>query len=266
MGLGTKEGTDKKPGIFEKQYYSRLSFRDYQHNSNKVLNFSYKNGMMIISIDKAKEGGFEYETIVDSWITVTKAKLLLEAIEAFKAEKEHSMDKGYGISTGMGDVQRAFIIHGNSLGKPAITIGKYDGAKGNWIIKDTFEFNDNDFHFFLNWSDISANGAAPIYDNGIEFNMMETAIRNFANSMDGAAAYATADMLKFDFRGVLNKMDPIYDKLGIERQFKSRSSNNNGNFFGNNGGSSEHKSLEDVMGKGRFSNASSGNGFEDDED
>lgn len=267
MGLGDIRGTEKKSsGIYERNYSSRLAFRDYQHNSGKMMNFNYKSGMLIISIDKIKEGGFETETIVDSWITVTKAKLLLEAIEAFKNEKTHTPDAGYGISTGMGETQRAFIIHGTADGKPAVTIGKYNGSNGSWIIKDTFEFNDSDFHFFLNWTDISKNGAAPIYDNSIEFDMLENTVRNFANSMDGAAAYAAVDMLKVDFRAVLNKMDPIYDKLGIERFSKSRTSNNNGNFFGNNGGSSEHKSIEDVMGNNRFGRAdSSGDSFDDED-
>lgn len=267
MALGDVKGSnDKKNTIFERQYFSRLSFRDYQHNSNKMLNISYKNGMMIISIDKAKEGGFEYETIVDSWITVTKAKLLVEAFEAFKNEKTHTQEGGYGISTGMGDVQRAFIIHGNSLGKPAITIGKFNGSDGSWVAKETFEFNDNNFHFFLNWNNINKNGADPIYDCDIEFEMLENAIKNFANYMDGAIAYSTADMLKIDLRGILRKMDPIYDKLGIERFNGTRNSNNTGNFFGNGGGSSEHKSIDDVMNKGGRFGGKSGDSFDDEED
>ncbi len=258
MALGdfrTNNDSKKENSSYDKEYFSRLIIRDYQHNSGKALNFKYKKGMMIISIDKVKEGGFETEVIVDSWITITKAKLLVNAIEAFKNEKTHSLSSGYGISSGMGEVQRAFILHGNANGDPAVTIGKYDGQTGEWLAKETFEFNVNDFHFYLNWSDKDANKATPIYNNGIEFEMLENAVRNFANSMDGAVAYSVADMLKGDFRGVLNKLNPVYDKLGIERTMGSRSSNNVGNFFG--GGSSEHKSLDDVMSKRQFSSGSS---------
>jgi hypothetical protein len=68
--------------------------------------------------------------------------------------------------------------------------------------------------------------------------------------MDGAYAYATADLMKFDIRGIYTKMDPIYDKLGIERKFGNRGGNSTGSFFSNNNqrnfGSSEHRSLDDI--------------------
>lgn len=265
MALGDFKGSNEKKGnnngVYEKQYFSRVNFRDYQHNSGKVLNISYKSGMMVVSIDRPKEGGFEFETLVDSWITVTKAKLLINAIEAFKNEKTHTINSGYGISTGMNEVQRAFIIHGNANGSPAITIGKYNGQTGEWVVKETFEFNDDNFHFYLNWTNKDSNKADRIYNNSIEFDMLENAIRNFANSMDGAAAYATTDMLRFDFRAILNKMDPVYDKLGIERNLRSRTSNNVGNFFA--GGNSEHKNLDDVMPKRQFTSGDIGLDDED---
>jgi len=261
MGLGDFKGSNDKSnngnGIYERKYSSRLTIRGYQpQNSGKQLNFSYKSGMLVISIERIKEGGFEPEVIADSYITVTKAKLLVDAIETFKKEKTHSLTAGYGISTGMSEIQRALILHGSSNGTPAITIGKYNGQTGEWVAKDTFEFNDQDFHFFLNWTDKDSNKATPIYNNNVEFDLFENTIRNFANTMDGAAAYAAVDMLKIDFKAVLNKLNPVYDKLGIERNLTSRTSNNVGNFFGA-GGSSEHKSLDDVMPKRQFNDSSS---------
>ena len=60
--------------------------------------------------------------------------------------------------------------------------------------------------------------------------------------------HSTVDMMKYDMRGILNKINPIYDKLGIERQFSGRN-NSTGSFFGNNQrnfGTSEHRSLDDI--------------------
>ena len=57
MSLGdTRTATNEKKTFYEKQYNSRISFRDYQHNTGKVMNFYYKNGMLVIAIDKAKDG------------------------------------------------------------------------------------------------------------------------------------------------------------------------------------------------------------------
>ena len=254
MSLGdSRTATNEKKTFYEKQYNSRFSFRDYQHNTNKVLNFSYKNGMLIIAIEKIRDGGFEYETLVDAWITPAKAKLLAQAIKAFREEKKHSPSVGYGISSGMGETQRAFILHGDSDGNPVVTIGKFNGNTGDWIVTEDFQFNNQDFHCYLNWSNIKDNTTAEKrYDNSLEFDMLEQVVNNFANAMDGAFAYSAADLMKFDIRGIYTKMDPIYDKLGIERKFSGGANRSIGNFFGNNNnnqrnfGSSEHRSLDDI--------------------
>ena len=116
-----------------------------------------------------------------------------------------------------------------------------------------FKFNNNDFHFFLNWADFKDNSSASkICYNSIEFEQLEQIVANFANNMDGAIAYSTVDMMKYDMRGILNKINPIYDKLGIERQFSNRGGNSTGSFFGNNQrnfGTSEHRSLDDIAGR-----------------
>ena len=260
MSLGdSRSSAENKNKIYEKQYSSRFSVRDYQHNTNKVLNYSYKNGMLIISIDKIKDGGFEYETIVDAWITPTKAKLLLQAIKDFKEAKKLPANAGFGIASGMGETQRAFILRSDENGNPMVTIGKFNGNNGEWIVVEDFRFNNDNFHFYLNWEDYKNNGSASsTYYNNIEFEQLEQIVSNFANNMDGAIAYSTVDMLKFDFRGILNKINPIYDKLGIERQFSGRTTST-GSFFGGsnqrNFGTSESKSLDEISSR-----------FEDDDD
>jgi hypothetical protein len=241
-------GSGDSNKIYEKTYNSRLVTRDYQHEvgskTPKLLNYKFKSGMLIISIDRVKEGGFESETIVDSWITMSKATLLLDAIEAYKKDP-----KGYyGIASGMSTTQRALIVHSDEDGKPAVTIGKFDGTNGQWQAKETFRFNNNDFHFYLSWKDPEDNSSAKkLYNNDLEFDQFVKIVQDFASNMNGVVAYSVADMLKADFRGVLNKMNPIYDKLGIERNFSSR--NNTGSFFGSNNfgnGGASRKSFGDI--------------------
>jgi hypothetical protein len=55
-------------------------------------------------------------------------------------------------------------------------------------------------------------------------------VKDFARSMSGAYAYSVLDLGRFDIAGIKGKMDPIYDKLGIEK----RSFNNNRSYGENN--------------------------------
>ena len=252
-GFGSSSGEGKQ--LYEKTYYSRISIRDYTRNSGRSLNISYRSGMMIITIDEPKQGSFEKEPIADVYLTSTKAKLFLKAIEAYEAENKHSDKGAYGIATGMGDVQRAIMIHSGSDGSPAITIGKFDGSSGKWIKQETYEFNTEEFAQFITWKDKSDNGSTTLTSvPNVEYDFLKQALANFVANADGAIAYTVADMTRYDYRGILNKMNPIYNKLGIEIGFNggSNSNNNRGSFFGNNSnsgrsfGTSEHKSIDDL--------------------
>ena len=87
-----------------------------------------------------------------------------------------------------------------------------------------------------------------VFDDELELNQIIYLLSDFGRYMNGAAAYAQADLTRYDLGRVLGKMDPIYDKLGIERLnkssgFKSRGTNN----FLNNSGTSESKSYESIQ-------------------
>ena len=252
-GFGGNNGGDSNK-LYEKTYYSRISIRDYTRNTGRSLNISYRSGMMIIAIDEPKQGSFEKEPVVDVFLTTTKAKLFLKAIEAYEAENKHSDKGAYGVATGMGDVQRAIMIHSGVDGTPAITIGKFDGGTGNWIKQETYEFNTEEYAQFITWKDKTDNGSTSLTNvPNVEFDFLKQALTNFVANADGAIAYSVADMTRYDYRGILNKMNPIYNKLGIEIGYNGGGNNNNrGSFFGNNNasgrtfGTTEHKSLDDL--------------------
>ena len=250
-GFGNNNGGDSNK-LYEKTYYSRISIRDYTRNSGRSMNISYRSGMMIIAIDEPRQGSFEKEPIVDVFLTSTKAKLFLKAIEAYETEKSHSDKGAYGVATGMGDVQRAIMIHAGVDGSPAITIGKFDGTSGTWIKQETYEFNTEEYAQYITWKDKTDNGSTTLTNvPNIEFEFLKQALINFVNNADGATAYSVADMTRYDYRGILNKMNPIYNKLGIEINTFSGSSNNRGSFFNNSGssrtfGTSTSKTLDDL--------------------
>lgn len=252
MALGdNKNGKNK---IFENQYYSRIGFREYENNNmkDKRLGISYKSGMMILEISKAKEGGFEYEPLVSVYITPTKAKIFAYQIDEFKKELENGLSdssKGFGINTGMGETQTVALVHINSNNDKVLTICKVD-SNGNITNSEDFTFNSN-FHYGIEFNDYKKMDFNKVMYNDIEFEQLEEAINSFAINSNGAIAYSVADLTRYDYRAIMNKMNPIYDALGIERNNGGNSRNNSGGGFFNSGnnnnrGTSNHKSYDEM--------------------
>ena len=254
LGDGRSNGNNKNK-LYENQYYSRIGFKDYTNNTGKRLGFSYKSGMLLIDISKEKDGGFDYDTLITIYITPTKAKILLHLIEEFKTSRNYddNMDPnmGFGINTGMGEIQTILAVHVDENNRTVITIGKID-AEGKYTQKEDFILNENNFHYGIKWTNIDNMECDKQYYNNTEFDQFERILEDFANASNGAYAYSHADITRYDLRSVLNKMNPIYDALGIERRDgNNNSSRSSGSgFFNNNrssnGGTSQHKSYDDL--------------------
>ena len=237
MALGdlrSNNNNGKSGKLYENTYYSRLSFK----NSDGLrLGFSFRSGMIIAEIAKEKEG-FQYESLVSCFITPTKAKILYEQIALFVnqvSEKTYKDGSAFGINSGMGEVSSVFLIH--MFDKvPAITIGKVNGD-GSYVQKVTFKFNTN-YHYGINLKDFdSMTTCTKEYYEDTELNQLRRLLLDFADSMNGATAYSVLDLGRYDFKGLSNKLNPIYDKLGIERQNPSGGGSSDNNFFsGSNGG------------------------------
>lgn len=88
------------------------------------------------------------------------------------------------------------------------------------------------------------------YD-GIELAQFEQTIKSFADNSNGTIGYSVLDLGRYDYKGLSNKLNPIYDKLGIERQNSGPRQSENNFFSGSNGGfnrgTSTNTSLDDVM-------------------
>lgn len=245
MALGDLRNNNNSSGngkskFYENTYYSRLSF----NNSDDLrLGFSFKSGMIVAEIAKKKEG-FQYEALVSCFITPTKAKILFEQMQNFKSQIDSNIYKdgsAFGINSGMGEVSSVFLIH--MFDKvPAITIGKIN-SDGNYVQKVTFKFNTN-YHYGINLTDFDSMATcSKEFYNNTEFDQIMEFLSAFSNSMNGAIAYSVLDLGRYDFRGLSNKLNPIYDKLGIERMSSNGGGNSDNNFFsGSNGGMNRGKS------------------------
>lgn len=232
-------------GLYENTYYSRLRFK----NDNLALNVSFRAGLLILEISEVKEG-FKYEALETIHISPTKAKLFAEEISKFKkyyAEGNIVEGRAFGVNAGMNEKVSYIAIHANEDKDILITIGKIDG-QGNILEQATTALN-RDYHFALEWNDVRNMDVEKVYNDVIELDQLYEIVLDFSRHMNGVMAYSVADLTRYDNARILSKMDPIYDKLGIER----RSSNGNssygtGNSFLENSGrvSSRSTTIDDM--------------------
>lgn len=217
-------GNSNNNKLFENTYYSRLRMRSSE--TKLALTPTFNSGLLKLEISEIKEG-FKYEKVISISLSPTKARLLAAEIEKFKAyyiEGNIIPGKAYGVNAGMNDKVTYIGFHATTERHILVTIGKFDG-NGNIVEATTIPLNV-DYHFALEWSDINNMDINKVYNDTLELDQLHDLLEDFGRHMNGAIAYSVADLTRYDNARILGKMDPIYDKLGIER----KSSNGNGNY------------------------------------
>ena len=231
--------------LFENTYYSRIKMR--KDGADKALTFEFRSGLLVMKIMQIEgQYGFAKDPVESISISPTKALILSNELDKFiKYLESGKIDekKGFGINGGMGEKISYVAFHAKKDKTILITIGKFDG-EGNIVQSDTVELN-KEYHYGLEWNDVSTMDIERSFNDTVEIQQIVTMIRDFARFMNGAAAYSQADLVRYDTARILKKMDPIYEKLGIERI----SYNNQGinNFLSNSSVKSESKSLDDLI-------------------
>lgn len=232
-----------KNKIFENTYYSRLRVKN--DDAKLALGYSYRSGLLIMEISEIKQG-FQYEALETIYISPTKALLLSKEIKKFKtylAENNIEENKAFGVTTGMGEKVSYIGFHADKSGKIYITIGKIDGS-GNITNSATIPLN-NEYHYAIEWNNIEAMDLEKVYYDNTELDQIDLMLTDFARAMSGAFAYSVADLSRFDVAGIKAKMDPIYDKLGIEKRSYGNRSYGENNFLTNAKSSSSNSTTFD---------------------
>ena len=128
-----------------------------------------------------------------------------------------------------------------------ITIGKING-EGSITNAVTIPLNV-EYNYALEWDDIESMKLTKAYYDSIELDQIMQLFDDFSKSMNGAYAYSVLDLGRYEIAGIKNKMDPIYEKLGIERRSNfNRSSYGKENSFLVNAGksTSNSTSIDDI--------------------
>lgn len=252
MAIGGTYNSDNNNGsgrkqMYENTYYSRIRVKN--DDAKLALGFSYRSGLLIAEISEIKQG-FQYEPLESIYISPTKALLLTKEIKKFKAylaEGKIKDNKAFGVTTGMGEKVSYIGFHADKDSKIYITIGKIDGS-GNITNSATIPLN-NEYHYAVEWNNIEAMDLEKVFYDTTELDQFENMLIDFSRYMSGALAYSVVDLARYDIAGIKSKMDPIYDKLGIEkRSFNGGNRNYGGenNFLTNAKSTSNTTSFDDI--------------------
>ena len=235
IGNGYNSESTGKKQLYENTYYSR--FRVKNDEAKLSLGYSFRSGNLIMEISEIKEG-FQFEAIENIFISPTKALLLSREIKRFKEyianEKKIDVNKAFGVTSGFGEKVSYIGFHADEDKRVLVTIGKIDGS-GNITNSVTIPFN-KEYNYAVEWNNIESMDLLKTYHDNVELDQVCMLLDDFARSMSGAIAYSFADLTRYDHKSILSKLDPIYDKLGIERKnYSSNRTFGSNNFLDNAG-------------------------------
>ena len=240
-GGNNNGGTNK---LYDSTFYSRLRFR----GTDNSISVSYRSGLMCLEMYSVEANTYKVTPICNIFLSPMKAAMLVQEMKTFKEYLQRDNVKenvAFGVNAGMGEKVSYIGFHTNKEKDIIITIGKFDD-KVQIIESHDFMFLTQ-YNYSLEWKDITKMEIEKVYHDGLEFEMLYNTILDFSRNMSGAAGYATLDLNRYEQARILRKMDPIYDKLGIDRKFGN---NNNGggtnNFLNNASTSSRTTSIDEV--------------------
>jgi len=236
-------GGDQKK-LFEQTYYSRLRFKNETESNS--LNISYNAGLLKIGIDQMLDG-FKYDNKITISLSPTKSRILVEqlaALEEYIAAGKINDNVAFGVNAGMKEKVTFIAFHVNPEDNGIIiTIGTFDNA-GKII--DRYDYRcRTQYHYGLTWSNLDSNKLDKTFYDNTEYESIKSTIVDFARFMNGAAAYSVADLTRYDSARILNKMNPIYDALHIER-YNGGGKSFQQNSFLNNSGASSGRSIDQI--------------------
>lgn len=229
--FNNENGSNKKSEVSYK-YFSRIKLSGA--DGSKSLSFGFNSGLLNIKISEYNGGWNDLEIF---YLSPTKARLFAQEIEKFiEYYKKGDIKNGvaFGVNGGMGDKVSYIGIHADTDKNIYITIGKFDD-EGNIIEANSVQLNTDDYHYALEWTDIDMMKVNKSYDNLLEVYQILDMVKDFGRFMTGSLGYAVADLARYNIYSVLSKMDPIYEKLGIERRSDYYNKNANNNFLNNIG-------------------------------
>jgi hypothetical protein len=250
MPMGDAMGGTQRRSSNDTTYYSRFNLKN---GNNQSLGVTFWAGLLQISIDTRNPEDMysRFEPVIKINLSSMKARLLEREIDAFieyiKTAKTIDEKKAFGVNAGLGEKVTFIALHANKDQIPIITIGKFDES-GTITETHDMVLSDKEFHYSLNWSDLSSNKLDKNFHSDAELMQLRDLVSNFAHNMDGAIAYSVADIMRYDIKREHNKLDQMMNKMGIEVWNGGGGSYNKGNsFLDNVKPASTTHSIDDIL-------------------
>lgn len=243
---------------------TRSSYRFYNANSsieNSVMGFSFWNSLLKITINEVivKEGSankVDTDNHIDMYLSPSKAKLFLQAIQMYKSNPDAYMN--LGVNTNRGAI---FIANGRNMygrGGTCIVINLINNETGEIESEAIYEFNTKDVYIITDYQGGTNFRKDTSYANILELDMFENLLIQFINAYTNAVASSIIECNKYNDNRQFSFIKDVREKLGISKSDGSSSRNyNRSNWFNNNGNTSstvsdnsskhESSSYDDVL-------------------
>jgi hypothetical protein len=223
MALGDQSNYTERSKVFDPNCYSRMRIKNRQ---GYRVDFSYGSGLLRITVSKETQN-YRYDEVGRINLSATKAKMLIVLLEDFinKMKNGEPIDPkaAVGVNSGVGDTVNfiGFKVTGNKPEIPehSFIIGK---VTQTGVVESTSEFVfETDYDYALQWSNIESMDVERQYFQFQGITNILDVLKEFAASSGGAIGASVWDTGRYEMNRLSKKIDPILDKLGIERRKES---------------------------------------------
>lgn len=222
------------------------AYRFFNSNSeidNTAISISYWNSLLKISIMPiiVKEGSnnkIDTENHVDIYLSVPKAKMLLNCIRQFRQDPDKYMNIGVNTNKGL-----IYIANGaNMFGKGGtlLVINIIDNESGAKISEAAYEFN-REYYAIVDYNGGSDFSKDKSYAENIELDMLESVLEQYVFAYTNAIASSVIHCNRFNDDREFSFIKDVRDKLGIAKTGSGKNYNKS-NWFNDNGGNSSSSS------------------------
>lgn len=218
MALNDYDQNNKKE--YKPTHYSNYRMSNIESTVDQtVMTFTYWNGALKISIVPLKPGSnaenvaFDYDNAIDIYLNHSKAYILASEIERFMADPERFNSSG--VPSGQGLIT---ISNGKEFGIdcPCMVVRKIDeqGLPTSYYV---YQFK-NDYHFSVRNYDAKQGSFDKVTDDyaDMEIYQLKLLLEEYYKAMTGAVAYSVVDANRYEQRKIMNSLNSICDKLGIQ--------------------------------------------------
>ena len=224
---------------------TRSSYKFYNSSSavqNTVMSISYWNSLLKITMNEitVMEGSankVDNDNHIDIYLSPSKAKLMLQSVQMFKANPDAYMNIGVNTNRGAIFIANGKKMFGKSNAGTCIVINLINNDTGQIESEAVYEFNCKDIYVITDFQGGSDFGKDSSSANSLELDMFENVLVQFIDAYTNAIASSVIECNKYNDNRQFSFIKDVREKLGISKYDGSKNYNRS-SWFNNNGSSS----------------------------